>query len=189
MGDEVKRDVRQFEPPPWEREAFEALARKKAEEQAALDLLAVLNPSAKEPAELQAEATAAEVLAARAVAARAAEATAGVDGPAITPTATPATAAAVDERQVQAMLLELSREETTDTGHIRLVARIAAVITAAVGIGMLAGGLATLGNSQDAAKRTLATTMASGALSVFGLCFIAIGVWVWIRSNRVKGSR
>jgi len=171
MGDEVKRDVRQFEPPPWEREAFEALARKKAEEQAALDLLAVLNPSAKEPAELQAEATA------------------GVDGPAITPTATPATAAAVDERQVQAMLLELSREETTDTGHIRLVARIAAVITAAVGIGMLAGGLATLGNSQDAAKRTLATTMASGALSVFGLCFIAIGVWVWIRSNRVKGSR
>ena len=169
MGDEVKRDVRPFEPPPWEREAFEALARKKAEEQAALDLLSAPHPSPKAPAEPQAEAAT------------------GADDPA--PAATPTPAAAVDERQVQAMLLELSREETTDTGHIRLVARIAAVITAAVGIGMLVGGLATLGNSQDAAKRTLATTMASGALSVFGLCFMAIGVWVWIRSNRVKGSR
>ena len=169
MGDEVKRDVRPFEPPPWEREAFDALARKKAEEQAALDLLSAPHLSPKAPAEPQAEAAT------------------GADDPA--PAATPTPAAVVDERQVRAMLLELSREETTDTGHIRLVARIAAVITAAVGIGMLVGGLATLGNSQDAAKRTLATTMASGALSVFGLCFIAIGVWVWIRSNRVKGSR
>jgi hypothetical protein len=189
MDDDKRRDVRQFEPPPWERDAFEALARKKAEEQAALDLLAALSPSVKEPAELQAEAMAAEVLAAKAVAAQAAVATAGVHDPAIAPATKPVAAASVDERQVQAMLLELSREETTDTGHIRLIARIAAVITAAVGTGMLAGGLMTLGGSQDAAKRTLATTMASGALSVFGLCFVAIAAWVWIRSNRVKGSR
>jgi hypothetical protein len=189
MGDEVKRDVRPFEPPPWEREAFEALARKKAEEQATVDLLSALNPSAKDPAELQAEAMAAEVLAARAVAARAAEATAGVDDPAITSTAIPATVAAVDERQVQAMLLELSKEETIGAGPIKLIARIAAAITAAVGLGMLIGGLMSLGTAQDAAKRTLATTMASGALSVFGMCFVAIAAWVWIRSNRMKGSR
>ena len=171
MGDEVKRDVRQFEPPPWEREAFEALARKKAEEQATVDLLSALNPSAKDPAALQAEAMA------------------GVDDPAITPTAIPATVAAVDERQIQAMLLELSKEETIGAGPIKLIARIAAAITAAVGLGMLIGGLMSLGTAQDAAKRTLATTMASGALSVFGMCFVAIAAWVWIRSNRMKGSR
>jgi len=189
MGDEVKRDVRQFEPPPWEREAFDALARKKAEEQAALDLLAALNPSAKDPGELQAEAMAAEVLAARAVAARAAESAAGVDDPAIASTVAPATVAAVDERQVQAMLLELSKEETIGVGPVRLIARIAAAITAAVGLGMLVGGLMSLGTARDAAKRTLATTMASGALSVFGMCFVAIAAWVWIRSNSMRGSR
>ena len=169
MGDEVKRDVRPFEPPPWEREAFEALARKKAEEQAALDLLSAPHPSPKAPAEPQAEA-----------------ATGAVD-PA--PAATPTPAAAVDERQVQAMLLELSKEETIGVGPIRLIARIAAAITAAVGLGMLIGGLMSLGTAQDAAKRTLATTMASGALSVFGMCFVAIAAWVWIRSNSMKGSR
>ena len=169
MGDEVKRDVRPFEPPPWEREAFEALARKKAEEQAALDLLSTPHPSPKAPAEPQAEA-----------------ATGAVD-PA--PAATPTPAAAVDERQVQAMLLELSKEETIGAGPIKLIARIAAAITAAVGLGMLIGGLMSLGTAQDAAKRTLATTMASGALSVFGMCFVAIAAWVWIRSNRMKGSR
>ena len=180
MGDEVKRDVRPFEPPPWEREAFEALARRKAEEQAALDRLAAPDPAAEAPADSRAGAVPAEVIA------PAAEAAPGSDGPEMTRAAK---SAAVDERQVQAMLLELSREETTDTGHVTLVARIAAVITAAVGIGMFAGGLMTLGNAKDAAKRTLATTMASGALSVFGLCFAAIAVWVWVRSNRVKGSR
>jgi hypothetical protein len=185
MGDEEKREARRFEPPPWERDAFEALARKKVEEQAALDLLAALNPAAREPGELPAEAMAAEVLTAKVVAAHAAEAPAGAGGPAVAPVAK-----GPDERRVQAMLMELSKEETADTGHIKLVARVASVITAMVGIGMIAGGLMTLaGNSQDAAKRTMATTMASGALSVFGMCFVAIAIWVWIRSNHVKGSR
>lgn len=180
MGDDKKRDVRPFEPPPWERDAFEALARKKAEEQEALKILALAQEEAGTPDASIAEVLVAEVMAAKSEAA-----------PPVTVADAPAPATpAVDERRVQAMLMELSKEETTDTGHIQLVARIASVVTAAVGAGMLVGGLMTLaGSSQDAAKRTIATTMASGALSVFGLCFMAIAVWVWVRSNHVKGSR
>ena len=177
MDHDKKRDVRPFEPPPWERDAFEALARRKAGEQEALKILA----SAQETAGT-ADTSIAEVLVAEVVAAKPEEAEALP--------ASSLAAPAVDEHRLKAMLMELSKEETADTGHIQLVTRVASMVTAAVGAGMLIGGLITLaGSSQDAAKRTIATTMASGALSVFGLCFVAIAVWVWVRSNHVKGSR
>jgi hypothetical protein len=188
MGYEVRRDPRRFEPPPWEQEAFEALARKKAEEQEALDVLAALNPPAAEPVDLRAEAMAAEVLAAKSVVeARAEDEPEVVKG---TEAAEPAKApsepvrkpaAGHDDPHIKAMLMELSREETTDTRQVRLVARGAAVVTAIVGLGMLLGGVTSI----QKASGTTVGVMGSGALSVFGLCFAAMAVWVWVRSNRV----
>jgi len=154
MGDEVKRDVRQFEPPPWEREAFEALA--------------------------------AEALAAKATAARPvtdpANAPVHDDPPAAVSTPV---AAAVDDKQVQVMLMELGREETTETRGVRLIARIAAIVTGLVGAGMLLGGVFAL----QKAGGTSVGLMGSAALSVFGLCFLGMAAWVWVRSNRLRGSR
>ncbi len=140
MGDEDKRGARKFEPPPWEKDAFEVLARKKAEEQEALEVLAAA------------------------------------------PAAPPAPAA--DERQVQVMLLELGREETAPTGHIQLVSRIASLVTGIAGTGMVIGGISAL----QKAGTTPVGVMGSSALSVFGLCFVGMAVWVWVRSNRVRGS-
>jgi hypothetical protein len=189
MGDEQKRDPRQFEPPPWERDAFEALARKKAEEQDALNILALTQVASGAPDTSIADVLIAEAMAAKSGGASPANAVAVAGGADVSVGTRPAVAV-VDEHRVKAMLMELSKEEKADTGHIQLIARIASVITAAVGAGMLVGGLMTLaGSSQDAAKRTITTTMASGALSVFGLCFMAIAAWVWVRSNHVKGSR
>ena len=187
MGDEQKRDPRQFEPPPWERDAFEALARKKAEEQEALKILALTQVAAGAPGAMIADVLVPEVVESGA----ASPPSGGGDAESTDASVgTRPAAAAVDEHRVKAMLMELSKEEAVDTGHIQLIARVASAITAAVGAGMLVGGLVTLaGSSQDAAKRTITTTMASGALSVFGLCFMAIAVWVWVRSNHVKGSR
>jgi cbb3-type cytochrome oxidase subunit 3 len=34
------------------------------------------------------------------------------------------------------------------------------------------------------AAGTPVAIMGSGALSVFGLCFLGMAAWVWIRSNR-----
>lgn len=166
MSEEKKVAPRAFEPPPWEREAFEALARKRAEEQAALEALAAAERAASGS---EAGATGAD-------------APAG-DAPAAEP-AQPA-APAVDDRQVQVMLMELGREETTPTRSVQLIARIAAVITGLIGAGMLAGGIFAL---QKAGGSTVGV-MGSGALSVFGMCFFGMAAWVWVRSNRVRGSR
>ena len=164
MSEEKKVAPRAFEPPPWEREAFEALARKRAEEQAALEALAAAKRAAS-----GSEAATAE------------DAPAG-DAPAAEP-AQPA-APAVDDRQVQVMLMELGREETTPTRSVQLIARIAAVITGLIGAGMLAAGIFAL---QKAGGSTVGV-MGSGALSVFGMCFFGMAAWVWVRSNRVRGS-
>jgi hypothetical protein len=190
MGDEEKREARRFEPPPWEKEAFEALARKKADEQEALEVLAAAQAAAGAPAveptpasqppaeaEVQSEAPALED-----EPAAAAPAGAESDAP-----AAPAASAApsVDERQVKAMLLELGREETTPTSHIQLISRIASIVTGIAGTGMVIGGISAL----QTAGTTPVGVMGSSALSVFGLCFVGMAVWVWVRSNRVRGSR
>jgi hypothetical protein len=90
----------------------------------------------------------------------------------------------VDERQVQAMFLELGREETTPTSHVKLVSRIASIVTGIAGAGMVVGGISAL----QTAGTTPVGVMGSSALSVFGLCFVGTAVWVWVRSNRVRGS-
>lgn len=170
MGDEVRQGTGRFEPPPWEREAFEALARKRAEEQAAQEALA----------------RAAAPQRGTAAAPESPESEPGASVVAVeTPKPGKSEAQVLDERRVQAMLLELSREETSDHGSIKLIARLAAVTTALVGGGMLVGGLMAI----QRARGTTAGVMGSGALSVFGLCFMAMAVWVWVGSNRVKGSR
>jgi len=91
----------------------------------------------------------------------------------------------VDDKKVQVMLMELGREETTPTHNVQLIARIAAVITGLIGAGMLVGGVLAL---QKASGSTVGV-MGSGALSVFGMCFFGMAAWVWVRSNRVRGSR
>jgi hypothetical protein len=162
MGDEVRNGTGRFEPPPWELEAFEALARKRAEDQAALEMSeATVVPSETKSGQ-SAEPEAPEEQVAGKTAAQ-----------------------LLDERQVQAMLMQLSNEETESTGSIKLVARIAAIITAFVGIGMIFGGMTTI----KTANKTSAGVMGSAALSVFGLCFVAMAVWVWVGSNRTKRSR
>jgi hypothetical protein len=183
MGDEEKRDVRRFEPPPWEREAFEALARRKAEEQAAMEALAAAEMAASAPVDRTAEVLAAEVMAVRSAPDASAKDAGEPEGS--VPDAAKPTATGPDDRQVQVLMMELEREETTPVGNVKLIARVAAVITILIGTGMLAGGIAAL----QKAPGTPLGVLGSGALSVFGMSFMAMAAWVWIRTNRVKGSR
>lgn len=186
MGDEARSNNGKFEPPPWELEAFEALAHKRAEEQAALDALAGTAPAPGTP----------PIEAVSEVAGGGEPVTGGPEsGPAAVvaadapkgtePVSEQTEAQKIDERRVQAMLLELGREETANTGNIKLIAHIASIVTAVVGFGMLFGGLMAI----RGAGGTSAGVMGSGALSVFGLCFVAMAVWVWVGSNRTKRSR
>lgn len=175
MSDGSKRGVRRFEPPPWEVEAFESLARKRAEEQEALEALATATRIVPDGAteDLVAEfATPQPTVAAEAQ-------------PTGEPVKPKKPAIDPDDPRVRAMLLELSREEAANTSGIKFVARAASAVTGLVGLGMLFGGVLAI----KQAGGTAAGTMGSGALSVFGLSFVAMAAWVWVRSNSVKGSR
>jgi hypothetical protein len=155
MSDEQARQKRRFEPPPWEQEAFEALARKRAE-QHETELPATDGPAPKDPPlepEPQAEAAKA--------------------------------AAKLDEDAVQAMLLQLRAQEASSSGGARRVGQIAAAITAVIGFGMVVVGLVAL----PATKGNTAGVIGSTAMSVFGLGFVGMAVWVWVSALRSKGIR
>jgi len=188
MSDEARNNNGKFEPPPWELEAFEALARKRTDEQAALEALAgAIAPADAGAAPSESTSVVTEEIESIVDGSvpEPAEVVVGdaPKGPEGVPEKTEAQK--IDERRVQAMLLELGREETANTGSIKLVARIASIVTAIVGFGMLFGGLMAI----QSAGGTSAGVMGSGALSVFGLCFVAMAVWVWVGSNRTKRSR
>lgn len=182
MGDDQRRERRTFEPPPWEREAFEALAAKRAEQEKgeqeraealtrgamALDELigSVVAPAATTVEELGA------------IAAGALRAKAEEDA-----VAEAEKAAKPDDKAVAAMMLELSQVETADHGGAKVVAWVASGVTAVLGIAMMIAGLALATKAAGKASGLLG----SAVMTVFGLVFLGMAVWVWISTNRVRG--
>ncbi|MDO8963542.1 MAG: hypothetical protein Q7W30_03520 [Coriobacteriia bacterium] len=166
-----KREKAAFEPPPWERDAFDELARRRAAEEA------------------RAEAATA------AIAAEAAAGAGEIPEPAVTttesvpedPAATPgppAPKAELDDRLVEAMLVQLQ-------GEVPSVQAVARPVAGAASALMVLFGLIVLGMSivfvRDAAGNGLAT---AGAVMVglLGLSFIAGAIVVWVRATRGKGN-
>jgi hypothetical protein len=174
MSDQDARAKAKFEPPPWEQEAFEALAAKRAEEQAARD---AFRDTAAEDSDRPQDPWE-EVPAPRPAEDRA-EVQAGADGdgsPAI------ADRAAAD-RAAESLLLRLQQEERTPDRASKWVGWIASAVTFVLGAAMLVAGLAAV--RTGGAKPV--TIIGSGILSVFGLCFIGMAMWVWISTNRSRG--
>jgi hypothetical protein len=90
---------------------------------------------------------------------------------------------AIDDRVVQAMLVQLKNEERVDGKATRTIGRVASVVTFLLGAAMLVTGLVMAGQS---AGKSVAV-IGSLVLSVFGLCFIGMALWVWITTSRSKG--
>lgn len=196
MSDEQRRDKPAFEPPPWEREAFGELARKRAADQ--------------ERDRAAMEAAAAEAWAARAVAAAQPIVdepedswTAGPDESvavepgvqaeaAVSPASAaepPAAAAAdeeakLDERRMTAMLLQLEGEEATVQHAVRPLSAVVSTVIGVIGAGMFALAL------YFAAKTAGSAIGLVGALAVggFGVFFMGTAMWLWVRTTRGKGS-
>jgi hypothetical protein len=178
MAEEEVNGKTQFEPPPWEREAFDALAARRAEEQAAREALSAAESASASPVQepdpwagIRAEASG-QVPAGAAVLEIAPE---GI------PAAAPA--AKVDDRAVEAMLLQLQSEERTDGRAARWVGRVASALTFALGLGMLIAGLLMVRSGGG----TSVALLGSAVLSIFGLSFMGMAVWVWITTNRSRG--
>ena len=167
-----------FEPPPWEREAFEALAARRAEEQVAREAL--------EAAERARAATAPEdpwdevPEAAKADDGQAPE---SADGDPVALAADPVPAPRVEDPKVEAMLLRLRDEERTDGATALRVGQVAAALTMVLGTGMFIGGIVLL----QGANGKMIAVVGSLILSMFGLVFAGMAVWVWISTNRSRG--
>ena len=171
MSDGQRREKPKFEPPPWEREAFDQLARRRA--QAAAEAAEnVTAPEAGAGATVALEAGAGATVALDAGGTGAEEA--------VSPVAPEA--GAPDEAQVELMLRRLREEEESAPGTER-IAQVAGVITAAIGVAMTIVGLIELVRSKSGLAVLGGVTVA-----VFGLGSLALGAWVWMGSKRVKGS-
>jgi hypothetical protein len=90
---------------------------------------------------------------------------------------------AVDDKAVKAMLSQLQAEERTDSGAALWVGWVSAAVTFALGSAVLVYGILSLKN----ADKGLASVLGSAVLTIFGLCFMGMAVWVWIKTNRSRG--
>ncbi len=191
MGDEgfnfppsERREPKQFEPPPWERDAFDERARaKEAERQAA---------------------EAAKAAEAEAVAAAAARATAAVEsmdaatGPVQEPSsesepeATGLTQSPVEsepkvsEAELTEMMAGLRAEEPTSMQTYGAIAIALSVFTGLIGAVMLIWAMAMFVSAN--ARGTGRVGVISGSIvAFFGALFIGLSVWVAVRTLRQRG--
>jgi hypothetical protein len=172
MGDEDTQGKPRFEPPPWEREAFEVLAAKRAEQEA------VARATAAAPAEAGSESP--EDASADPGVVRTEQEADGKPGEQAAPAKE---VAAPDSVAVQAMMQQLAREEFSSDRTTRIVAWVAAGVTAVLGVSMFIAGLSVGARSEG----KTASVIGSVVLTVFGLAFVGMSVWVWVSANRVRG--
>lgn len=162
-----RREGKAFEPPPWELEQFERLARERGPAQAEdeLDLaLKGLEQVVQEPAAQKDPAPVAVVTAPGKPAAE--------------------QAAQLDEARVIEMLAQLSAEEPRPIEDMWRMGLIAAAITGAIGIMLVVFGV--VGLAKVAKAGPMGIYIAS-ILLVFGAGFCALAAWTAVRTLKQRG--
>jgi hypothetical protein len=174
-----RREAKQFEPPPWEQDAFDELERKKAEQAAAVQAIADMQREKQDEAERLAAQEA--VRQAGPADDEAQSATAGKDQG---PEAGGRQATELDDRKVAAMLAELSAEEPSAMKGLWKTAMAAAILLAAIGVVLIVWALAAF----VGIRRTGAVGAGSGAvLLFFGAGFVGGAWWLTVRTLRDRG--
>jgi hypothetical protein len=180
-----RREAREFEPPPWERDQFERLAKERAESKAAEETAraAVAEVAAAQTAAVTGEAPVASPVDPAATFTNGTEEQTAVlparpEGEAADGGATP-----VDDRQIAAMMMDLKAEEPAALGSTWIVAMMSAIVVGAVGLVLIVWGLT------EAARSSAAPTgaMGAGILTLFGLGFGGMGAWLAFRTLRQRG--
>ncbi|MDI6711684.1 MAG: hypothetical protein QMD96_00445 [Anaerosomatales bacterium] len=178
MGDVPRREPRKFEPPPWERDAFEELRRRKEQEQAERELEEALQRAeAVESADETRQPGPAEQ-AAPVPPAATEDGAAAADG-----------SSGLDERLVERMLIQLSLEEPKATQHVGAFANAVAAAMAAAGLGFVVWSAVLFARTRAAngdavpAASPLVTTIASLLMMLWGFMMIGGGVLLWRKHN------
>lgn len=192
MGDEgfdfggaKRREAKRFEPPPWEKDAFEELERKRAEEAQAAEALRAKELADRTAAEEAGPATT-ERAAAPADASSAIEPEAGKsERQASHPAEAGGEAAGeLDDKQVAEMLAGLAAEEAPVASKAWMVAIASSIVIGAIGGMLIIWAMAALVSSPDSG----ATGMIAGmVLLVFGAGFVFGALWLAVRTLRQRG--
>jgi hypothetical protein len=177
-----RREARQFEPPPWERDQFERQKREQAEREAAAETARAQVLAQQEAARAAQEAAGLSEPTAATTAGESSETGAiGSDGEVGASEAAPK--AEIDERQVALMMLDLRAEEPPALEGAWVVNMAAGLIVALVGFASsIWGGVAL-------ARRGLpvAGTLGGFILLAFGLGFLGLGSWLIFKALRQRG--
>jgi hypothetical protein len=163
-----------FEPPPWEQDQFDELARRKEAERTAAEIVAgaanedpaSASTTEEQPIEAPSEESAKTAL--------------------YTPPITPADAdqGTEEDPRIETMLIGLRHEEPPFGTQMWKVATAAGAVLALVGVVLTVWGLVAMG----AARRAGAFgALGGGILVVFGLGFVGVGGWMAFRTLRQQG--
>ena len=165
MSDDV-RHPREFEPPPWERDQFDELRRRRELEQAQSDEAASAAGEAQPP-----------------------------PGAAPEPAAGPGGGRASrvradglerDQAEVDLMMLELASEEPDVAQPFRRAGMVIAAIVALVGFAIVVAGIAAL--VVQGARGGVMGGLAGAVVIVFGALLMAGGGWLTILALRQRGA-
>lgn len=161
-----KREARQFEVPPWERDQFEALQKRREED-------APQAPEQPIAEEQQSSPTAASET----------EELLIVPGPkaAPQPAVQKAKPAAVPDAEVDAMLAALQAQEPTVDEHLKPVTVFASAIAMLLGVSMFAWGLFALMRAQKTMVSVIGAFIVLGMGVVFGATGFLAG---WRATNK-----
>lgn len=170
MGDSTERKVPPgFEPPPWEREQFEELARRREQQQA--------EPEEQSPAGAQGESPPGETLSSTGTAAgsQTEKKSHGGDPAETTPP--------LDDKMVDALMVQLRAEEPPAEGPLWRAGIFFAIFMTAIGIALSIWGVAALVRTSDSQIGVAAASI----LLIFGAAFVGLGIWTAVRSLKQRG--
>jgi hypothetical protein len=173
-----RRPPNSFEPPPWERAQFEELERRREEARQEDELATALAAQDAVPVQAaQAEEEAPAV-------APQSEATAQTAPPPVA-TANPGAdpPAGIDDKAVEAMLLQLRAEEPAHDESLWKVSLAFSGFSAVIGSILLVWGAAALMRTGSSA----AGMIGGAILLAFGGLFVGIGAWLAARSLKERG--
>lgn len=168
-----RRQPRQFEPPPWEREAFEEARRQR--EQAAQQE----QSGSAEPGPVPAEPD-------RSGHGSATHATAAAEepGPAQGREQDGSEKPGIEERAMLEMMARLAAEEPKADTAYHKIAYAASMFIAALGCLLLVWGMAALVGSS---KTGAVGVMGGSVMLLFGAGFIGTAAWMLVRTMRQQG--
>jgi len=156
-----RREPKRFEPPPWERDQFEQLEKKRSEHEAPTTDAEGTPGGEGQPTETgeRPQGTARHE-------------------------SGPAPEAELDPVMLDEMMFQLRAEEPSATSGLWKVGLAAAAVMLAVGAVMMVWGIVALRTTKGAGATG---TMGASILLLFGGVFVAITVWTAIRSYRQRG--